>query len=154
MCEHRIYFQYVAAAGETSNAALHQMGNRGPLSSAMRTFVVGLYVRGHLSSLAEGTIVAGVSKPTLMRWLEAERVSWQAHRLRYLAGMHRKAVMVSEGKSVKRPSKQEQRERATRAKQEWDAKQDPQSGRAIPLEAQAEDGGQYRRAQGLDADLP
>lgn len=99
------------------------MGNRGPLSPAMRTFVVGLFVRGHLSSLAEGAIVAGVSKPTLMRWLAAERVNWQANRLRYLAGQHRKAVMVTEGKSVKRPSKQEQRKRADDAKAEWDRKQ-------------------------------
>lgn len=109
----------------------------------MRTFVIGLYVRGHLSSLAEGALVGGVSKPTLLRWLEAERVDWQATRLRYLAGQRRKAVMVTDGKSVKRPSKQEQRDRATRAKQEWDAKQDPQSSGTVLLEAQAKHGGSH-----------
>lgn len=109
----------------------------------MRTFVIGLYVRGHLSTLAEGALVAGVSKPTLMRWLDAVGVDWQAARLRYLAGQRRKAVMVTDGKSVKRPSKQEQRNRATRAKQEWDAKQDSQSGGAVLLEAQAKDGGAH-----------
>lgn len=86
----------------------------------MRTFVVGLYLRGQLSSLAEGAIVAGVSKPTLMRWLKAERIDWQAKRLVYLASQHRKAVMVAEGKRVKRPTKQEQRLEAERLKRDWD----------------------------------
>lgn len=86
----------------------------------MRTFVVGQYLRGQLSSLAEGSIVAGVSKPTLMRWLQAEGIDWQARRLRYLASLHRKAVMITEGKSVKRPSKQEQRHEAERLKAKWD----------------------------------
>ena len=86
----------------------------------MRTFVVGLYVRGHLSSLGEGAIVAGVTKPTLLRWLAADRIDWQACRLRYLASQHRKAVMITEGKSVKRPSKKEQHLEADRLKREWD----------------------------------
>lgn len=86
----------------------------------MRTFVVGQYLRGQLSSLAEGAIVAGVSKPTLMRWLQAEGIDWQVARLRHLASLHRKAVMITEGKSVKRPSKKEQRLEAARLKREWD----------------------------------
>lgn len=119
------------------------MGKRGPLSSAIRTFVVGSFLRGTLASLDEGAIVAGVERSTVLRWLRADGIDWKASRLRYLAGQHRKAVMISEGKTVRRPSKQEQRERATRAKQEWDAKQDPQSGGAVLLEAQAKDGGSH-----------
>jgi hypothetical protein len=96
------------------------MGTRGPLSSAIRTFVVGSFVRGHLASLDEGAIVAGVDRSTVLRWLKAERIDWKANRLRYLAGQRNKAVRISEGKSVRRPSKQEQRRRADEAKAKWD----------------------------------
>lgn len=116
------------------------MGNRGPLSSAIRDHVVGAFIRGTLATLQEGALVAGVDRTTVERWLKAAGIDWKANRLRYLVKQHRKAVMLSEGKTVRRPSKQEMRERATRAKQEWDAKQDSQSGRAILLEAQAKDG--------------
>lgn len=115
-----IYFQCVADSAQTSNNLLHQMGKRGPLSSAIRTFVVGSFVRGYLASLDEGAMVAGVDRSTVLRWLRAERIDWQANRIRYLAGQRNKAVRISEGKSVKRPSKKEQHLEADRLKREWD----------------------------------
>lgn len=96
------------------------MGTRGPLSSAIRTFVVGSFVRGHLASLDEGAIVAGVDRSTVLRWLKAERINWRANRLRYLAQQRNRAVKISEGKSVRRPSKQDLRRIATQAKIKWD----------------------------------
>ncbi len=67
-------------------------------------------------------MVAGVDRSTVLRWLKAERINWKANRLRYLAGQRNKAVKISEGKSVKRPSKQDLRRRANEAKVEWDRK--------------------------------
>lgn len=116
----RIYFQCVAIAQETCYGSLHQMGKRGPLSSAIRTFVVGSYLRGTLASLDEGAIVAGVERSTVMRWLKSAGIDWKASRLRYLVKQHTRAVMLSEGKTVKRPTKQELRRQADEAKAKWD----------------------------------
>lgn len=96
------------------------MGIRGPLSSAIRTFVIGSFVRGHLASLDEGAIVAGVDRSTILRWLKSERIDWKTNRLRYLVGQHTRAVRISEGKSVKRPTKKEMHLEADRLKREWD----------------------------------
>ena len=115
-----IYLRALSGFEKTRYKSFHQMGNRGPLSSAVRTFVIGQYLRGQLSSLAEGMIVAGVSKQTLARWLKAERIDWHAKRLLHLASQHRKAVMISEGKRVKRPTKKEQHLEADRLKRDWD----------------------------------
>lgn len=122
MQEHsHIYFPCVGHFQTTSNNLLHQMGTRGPLSSAIRTFVVGSFVRGTLASLDEGAMVAGVDRSTVMRWLRAERIDWKAKRLQFLAKQRNKAVLISEGKTVARPSKQELRRQAEEAKAKWDA---------------------------------
>jgi hypothetical protein len=96
------------------------MGKRGPLSSAIRDHVVGSFIRGTLATLQEGALVAGADRTTVERWLKAAGIDWRANRLRYVVKQHRKAVMLSEGKTVKRPSKQELRRQADEAKAKWD----------------------------------
>lgn len=96
------------------------MGKRGPLSSAIRDHVVGAFIRGALATLQEGALVAGVDRTTVERWLKAANIDWRANRLRYIVQQHRRAVMVSEGKTVKRPSKREMRRQADEAKAKWD----------------------------------
>jgi hypothetical protein len=76
--------------------------------------------RGMLSSLDEGALVAGVDRSTVLRWLRTAGVDWKAARTRYLVAQHNRAVMISEGKSVRRPSKKEQHREADRLKREWD----------------------------------
>jgi hypothetical protein len=53
-----------------------------------RSYVLMLFRNGQLSSLGEGLIVAGVSKPTLQRWLNEAGIDWQASRLRLLNRYH------------------------------------------------------------------
>lgn len=103
-----------------------RMGIRGPLSPSERDFVVSMYVRGYLSSLDEGAIVAGVTKHTVRRWLVAAGIDWRATRLRYLAASRARCVAASEGKRVHRPSKREMRRLAAKAKQDWDKAHAPE----------------------------
>lgn len=56
-----------------------------------RAYVLMLFRNGLLSSLGEGLIVAGVSKPTLLRWLNEEDIDWREARLRTLNRYHSKS---------------------------------------------------------------
>lgn len=96
------------------------MGKRGPLSSAMRDYVVSLYVRGELATLEEGASIAGVARFTVGRWLHAAGVNWQNARLHFLARHRARAVATCEGRKVHRPTKRQQRLEAARAKRQWD----------------------------------
>lgn len=96
------------------------MGIRGPLSSAIRNHVVSSFIRGTLATLQEGALVGGVDRTTVERWLKSAGIDWKANRLRYLVKQHTKAVMLAEGKTVRRPSKQEMRRQADEAKAKWD----------------------------------
>lgn len=96
------------------------MGMRGPLSSAVRDYVVSLYVRGELATLDEGATIAEVTRATVLRWLVAADLDWRATRLRFLARHHSRAVAASEGRKVRRPSKQQLRRLADKAKRDWD----------------------------------
>lgn len=96
------------------------MGFRGPKPSPLMLHVVGLYRRGTLATLQEGAAIAGVSRQRILVLLRAAGVDWQRERLRFIARARRHAVMVSEGRVVRRPSKLELRLRAQQAKAAWD----------------------------------
>jgi hypothetical protein len=96
------------------------MGIRGPLSSAERDFVVSMYVRGHLATLDEGALVAGVTKFTVRRWLIAAGIDWRARRLHFLGKCRARSIAAGEGRTVRRPSKREMRRLAAKLKQDWD----------------------------------
>lgn len=88
--------------------------------SAIRDYVLGLFRRGALASLEEGALVAGVSRVTVRTWLLAARIDWRAQRSRFIARHRRRAVMVSEGRIVRRPTKGELHRQADQAKAQWD----------------------------------
>lgn len=102
------------------------MGKRGPLSNAARDYVVSLYVRGDLVTLDEGATIAGVQRVTVLRWLQAAGVDWHRSRLRFLVKHRTRAVAISEGRKVARPSKRQQRLAADHAKRQWDKANAPE----------------------------
>src|SRR5258707_1010527 len=61
------------------------------MQPAIREYVTMLFRQAMLASLGEGSIVAGVSKPTVLRWLIEAQIDWRAARLRYLAKHHVKS---------------------------------------------------------------
>lgn len=102
------------------------MGIRGPLSSAERDFVVSMYLRGHLATLEEGALVAGVNRITVLRWLKAAGIDWHRTRKRFLVQSRVRCVAAGEGRKVRRPSKREMSRLATRLKQDWDRAHAPE----------------------------
>ena len=97
------------------------MGSRGPLENPLRTYVVALYARGELATLAEGGLIAGVSRVRVMAWLRAAGINWTLTRQRFIAKHRRRAVAQFEGRIIRRPSKRQMRRDADRAKAKWDA---------------------------------
>lgn len=96
------------------------MGLRGPKPSPLLLHVLGLYRRGELATLQEGALVAGVSRQRVLMLLRAAGVDWQRARMVYVARQRTRAVMVAEGKAVKRQTRRELRLQAEHAKTIWD----------------------------------
>lgn len=72
-----------------------------------RVYVLTLFASGRLASLGEGLIVAGVSKPTLQRWLNEAGIDWQATRLRELNRYHSQ----NEARATDKPRKRRRKRR-------------------------------------------
>lgn len=104
--------------------------------------------RGEFSSAAELALVASVTRMTAYRWLMAARIDIAAARLDYLAKaqvQHQRAAV--DGGKAPMTAREQRRLTVLSVKRLNDAqarrkgaKQGPQSGRAVALEAQAEDG--------------
>jgi hypothetical protein len=90
------------------------MGARGPLPNPDRDYVLTLYRRGELATLAEGAWIAGVTRARVLAWLTAAGIDWKATRQQRIAKMRRGAVASSAGKTSRRPTKAEQRAFAER----------------------------------------
>lgn len=102
-----------------------------------------------LSLLARGMItpgqaaeLAGVSRQLVAYWLRQSGINWRKAFDRRQASIWRKEIAALNGKVLRPPTKKEMRERAKRAKQEWDSS-GPQSGGAVSLEAKAKHGSSH-----------
>lgn len=100
-----------------------------------------------LSLLARGMItpaqtaeLAGVSRQLVAYWISSAGINWRKAFDRRQASIWRKEIAAINGKVLRAPTKQELRERATRAKQKWDAEKGTQSGCAVSLETKAKHG--------------
>lgn len=83
-----------------------------------------------LSLLARGMItpgqaaeLAGVSRQLVAYWLKHAAIDWKRAWTRRQASMWRREIALLNGKVLRPPTKKEMRERARRAKAEFDAKQ-------------------------------
>jgi hypothetical protein len=110
-----------------------------------RSAAVSLLARGMITP-GQAAELAGVSRQLVRYWIKAAGIDWRRAWERRQAGMWRREIAALNGKVLRPPTKKELRERARRAKAQFDAKQlkareDTQPGGAIPLEAQARHGG-------------
>ena len=87
-----------------------------------RSAALSLLARGMLTP-GQAADLAGVSRQLVGYWLKAAGIYWQRAWRRRQAGMWRREIAALNGKVLRPPSKKELRERARRAKAEWDAKQ-------------------------------
>ena len=101
------------------------MGLRGPDFNPRLGYVVAMARRGDLASLDEGAIIAGVTKATVRRWLIDAHIDWRLTRRQWLAKRHLRCEDWANGRPPPRkPTKEEQHARASRAKAQWDAKKE------------------------------
>lgn len=82
--------------------------------------VIGMYRRGHLATLDEGALIAGVARSRVLAWLRTAGIDWRAARWRWVAKQRYRAVALDEGRKLRRPTKQDLRRTADWAKQQWD----------------------------------
>lgn len=87
-----------------------------------RSAALSLLARGQITP-GQAAELAGVSRQLVAYWLKAAGVDWKRAWLRRSAGLWRREVAALNGKVLRPPSKKELRERARRAKAEYDAKQ-------------------------------
>jgi hypothetical protein len=100
--------------------------------------------RGEFCSAVEVALIASVTRMTAHRWLIAAGIDVAAARLGYLAKLHQQHQESVAALSGQKPlTAQERRRQTLKAVQRLNdaqVKRHTQSGRAVPLEAQAEDG--------------
>ena len=77
----------------------------------LRSHVLTLVKRGEISSLAEASLVAGVSAQSVLNWLKEAQVDMRAYRMLRLAQLRTTAQVKLEARANARPTQQEQRRR-------------------------------------------
>lgn len=76
----------------------------------LRDWVISMYRRGDLCSIAEGALIASVPRQTVGRWVREAEINIEATRQRYLARSQLRAERYAEGlPPVRKPSKAQMR---------------------------------------------
>jgi hypothetical protein len=86
-----------------------------------RTAAISLLSKG-MATPSQVATLAGVSPQLVAYWIKAAGIDWRRAWLRRQAGMWRREIAALNGKVLRPPSKKDLRERARRAKAEYDAK--------------------------------
>lgn len=87
-----------------------------------RSAALGLLARGMITP-GQAAELAGVSRQLVRYWLQHAGIDWRRAWSRRQASMWRREIAALNGKVLRPPSKKELRERAQRAKVQFDAKQ-------------------------------
>lgn len=87
-----------------------------------RSAALALLARGMITP-GQAADLAGVSRQLVAYWLKHAAIDWKRAWTRRQASMWRREIAALNGKVFRSPSKKELRERATRAKAQFDAKQ-------------------------------
>jgi len=94
----------------------------------LRDRIIGRVRRGEYASVREIMIVATVSRPTVMRWLEDAGIDLDAMRMRAINKMHEREERYLAGLPPKRkPTKALLHWLAARAKRQWDERHGTES---------------------------
>jgi hypothetical protein len=81
-----------------------------PPRHPLRSYIVALFRRGELVSVHEATLICDASRQAITKWLKAEGISAEAHRLAYLAKLRTNGQRQIEGRPpLQKPSKAQQR---------------------------------------------
>lgn len=90
--------------------SLHHAETMAPPRHPLRSYIITLFRRGELVSVHEATLVCDASRQAVTKWLKAEGIDVDAHRLGYIAKLRTRAQRQVEGlPPLRRPSKAQMR---------------------------------------------
>jgi hypothetical protein len=87
-----------------------------PARHPLRSHIVTLFRRGEIVSVHEATLICDASRQAITKWLRAEGIDIEAHRLAFIAKQRTIAQRQLEARAIRRkPSKAEIRRELERA---------------------------------------
>jgi hypothetical protein len=87
-----------------------------PPRHPLRSYIIGLFRHGDLVSVQEATLICDASRQAITKWLKAEGINIEAHRLAYLAKRRTNAQRYLDGlPPTRRPSKAQMRKELAEA---------------------------------------
>jgi hypothetical protein len=90
--------------------SLHLAATMAPPRHPLRSFIVALFRRGDLVSVHEATMICDASRQAISKWIKAEGISIEAHRLAHLARLRNTAQRQLDGlPPLRRPTKAQMR---------------------------------------------
>jgi hypothetical protein len=93
-----------------------------PQRHPLRSYVLDLFRRGELVSIAEAVLISGASRQAVTKWIKAEGISIEARRLARIAKHRTNAQRHLDGlPPLRRPSKGQMRKDADKALRDWNA---------------------------------
>lgn len=76
----------------------------------LRSYIIALFRRGDLVSVHEAMLICDASRQAISKWIKAERINIEAHRLQHLAKLRTAAQRQLDGlPALRRPTKAQMR---------------------------------------------
>jgi hypothetical protein len=98
------------------------MERMAPRRHPLRNWIISMYQRGELATVAEGAIIGTVPRQTVARWIREAGIDIGATRLRYLARCQLKAERYTAGlPPPQRPSRAQMRRDLEKAMRHFNA---------------------------------
>jgi hypothetical protein len=93
-----------------------------PARHPLRSYIVGLFRQGDLVNVREATLICDVSRQAITKWLKAERINVEAHRLEHISKLRTNAQRYLDGLSpLRKPTKKQMRQELERAMKRFNA---------------------------------
>jgi hypothetical protein len=88
----------------------------------LRSYIVGLFRHGDLVSVAEAVLICGASRQAITKWLKAEGINIEAHRLAHISKLRTNAQRYIEGlPPARKPTKTQMRKTLDEAMRRFNA---------------------------------
>jgi hypothetical protein len=90
----------------------------------LRSFIIALFKRGDLVSVHEATLICDASRQAISKWVKAEGIDIEAHRLAHVSRLRTIAQRQMDGlPALRRPTKAQMRKIAAKAVKDFNRAQ-------------------------------
>lgn len=102
--------------------SLHPVATMAPPRHPLRSFIITLFRRGDLVSVHEATLICDASRQAITKWVKAEGIDIDAHRMAHIARLRTSGQRQLDGKPpLRRPTKAQMRKMADEAVRRFNA---------------------------------